>query len=129
MGCSLEHAVNCPAREAPHLSYLHVLLDQANTPRRLVVADNDSGVRSSAYPCSTLLGEMRRWVLRDRLSLPLPRVENQSRRWGACFTRAPRGEEFHLYSLQVIKDLFGLSPSSLALRHFEGTDHSTARHR
>src|SRR5712691_6411868 len=73
------------------------------------------------------LGGIRCWVHRDRLSLPLHRVENQSRRWGAYFTRASRGEELHLYNLQVIKDLFGLSPSSLALRHFEGTDHSMAR--
>src|SRR5713101_9122684 len=40
--------------------------------------------------------------------------------WGARITRASRGEEFHLYSLQVIKDLSSLSPSSLVSPPFRG---------
>src|SRR5262249_53486634 len=44
---------------------------QANNLRRLVIPNDDSGVSSSAYPCSTLLGGMRSEILRDRLSLPL----------------------------------------------------------
>jgi hypothetical protein len=57
-----------------------------------------------------------KWVLRDRLSLPLRRFADQSPQWGGCLARASRGEEFHLYSLQVIKDLSGLDPSSLTTR-------------
>ncbi len=125
----LEHAVSCPAGESV-LSHVSVsLLDPADNLRRLVVANDDSGVSSSAYSSSTLLGGVRREILRDRLSLPLHQFADQSPRWGGCFTRASRGEEFHLYRFQVIKDLLGLSPSSLAFGHFEGTDHRTARHR
>jgi hypothetical protein len=89
------------------------ILDQAHNPRRLVAHHDDSNVSSSAYPYSTLLGGIRCWVHRDRHSLPLHRLESQSPRWGACLTRASRGEELHLYDTQVIKDLFDLSPSSL----------------
>ena len=89
------------------------VLDQADNPRRLVPHHDDSSVSSSAYPYSTLLGGIRCWVHRDRHSLPLHHIESQSRRWGACVTRASRGEELHLYDTQVIKDLFDLSPSSL----------------
>ena len=88
-------------------------LDQADNPRRLVSHNDDSGMSSSAYPYSTLLGGIRCWVHRDRHSLPLHSLEGQSPPWGACLTRASRGEEFHLYDTQVIKDLVDLSPSSL----------------
>jgi hypothetical protein len=97
--------------------------------RWLVIPNDDSSVSSSAYPYAPLLGGIRREILRDRLSLPLHQVEGQAPRWGGCVTRASRGEELHLYTVQVIKDLFGLSPSSLALRHFEGTDRTTARYK
>jgi hypothetical protein len=128
MGCSLVQAVNCPAGESCLSRVSMSVLDQANNLRRLVVPNDDSGVSSSAYPpYAALLGGIRREILRDRLSLPLHQFESQSPRWGVCFTRASRGEELHLYSVQVIKDLFGLSPSSLACHHFEGTDRSTAR--
>ena len=110
----LEHAVSCLAGESV-LSHVSVsLLDPADNLRRLVVANDDSGVSSSAYPYATLLGGMRKEILRDRLSLSLHQVESQSPRWRACITRASRGEELHLYTVQVIKDLFSLSPSSLA---------------
>ena len=89
------------------------VLDQADNLRRLVLPDDDSAVSSFAYPCSTLLDGIRCWVHRDRRSLPLHSFESQSPPWGACFTRASRGEELHLYDAQVIKDLFDLSPSSL----------------
>jgi hypothetical protein len=78
------------------------LLDQADNLRRLVVPNDDSGVSSSAYPDSTLLGGIRREILRDRLSLPLHQFESQSPQWGGCLTRASRGEELHLYHIQVI---------------------------
>ena len=92
------------------------ILDQADNPRRLVAHYDDSGVSSSAYPYSTLLGGIRCWVHRDRRSLPLHPFESQSPWWGACVTRASRGEELHLYDTQVIKDLFDLSPPSLTRR-------------
>ena len=88
--------------------------------RWLVVPDDDSGVSSFAYPYTTLLGGMRREVLRDRLSLPLHQFESQSPQWGACITRASRGEELHLYKVQVIKDVIHLRPSSLAFPPFRG---------
>jgi len=47
------------------------VLDQANNPRRLVNADDDEGVSLSAYPYSTPLGGVLRWVRSDRLSFPL----------------------------------------------------------
>ena len=98
------------------------ILDQADNPRRLVAHDDDSDVSSCAYPCATVLGGIRGWVPRDRLSLPLHGVESQSQPWGTCIILASRGEELHLYTTQVIKDLSGPSPSSL-------TDHVISRER
>ena len=89
------------------------LLDQANNPRRLVAHDDASVVHSCTYPCATLLGGIRWWIQRDRLSHPLHSLEGQSRPWGVCITPASGGEALHLYSSQVIKDLHGLDPSSL----------------
>lgn len=98
------------------------ILDQANIPRRLVSHDDDSDVSSCAYPCATVLGGIRGWAQRDRLSFPLHGVESQSQPWGPCIILASRREEFHLYRTQVIKDLSGPSPSSL-------TDHVISRER
>src|SRR4029453_8157146 len=89
------------------------LLDKANNPRRLVAHDDDSVVHSCTYPCATLLGGIPWWIQRDRLSHPLHSFEGQSRPWGVCITPASGGEELHLYSSQVIKDLGGPDPSSL----------------
>jgi hypothetical protein len=89
------------------------LLDQANNPRRLVAHDDDSVVHSCTYPCATLLGGIPWWIQSDRLSHPLHSLEGQSRLWGVCITPASGGEELHLYSSQVIKDLGGPDPSSL----------------
>ena len=89
------------------------LLDQANNPRRLVAHDDDSVVHACTYPCATLLGGIPWWIQRDRLSHPLHNLEGQSRPWGVCLTPASGGEELHLYSSQVIKDLNGLDPSPL----------------
>jgi len=89
------------------------LLDQANNPRKLVAHDDASVVHSCTYPCATLLGGIPWWIQRDRLSHPLHSLEGQSRPWGVCITPASGGEELHLYSSQVIKDLHGLDPSSL----------------
>ncbi len=104
-----------PLRDSPS-GFPLSLLDQADNPRRLVPHDDDSGVSSSAYPYSTLLDGIRCWVHRDRRSLPLHSIEGQSPPWGACVTRASRGEKLHLYDPQVIKDLFDLSPPSLTRR-------------
>ena len=74
VGCNLEHAVSCPAGERFCSPVSVSVLDQANNLRRLVIPNDDSGVSSSAYPYATLLGGMRREILRDRLSLPHHRL-------------------------------------------------------
>ena len=81
------------------------VLDQADNPRRLVAHDDDSVVRSCAYPYATVLGGMPWRVQGNRLLRPLHKIESQSRSWGVCITSASGGEELHLYSTQVIKDL------------------------
>src|SRR5262249_17399522 len=98
------------------------LVGHATNPRRLVVHHDDSGVRSCAYPCTTLLGGMGWWMQHDRLSRPLHSVEGQSQPWGVCIILASRREESHLYSCQVIKDLAVSTPHPWLQRHFEGTD-------
>jgi hypothetical protein len=103
------------------------VLDQANNPRRLVTHDDDSVVSSSAYPYATVLGGMPWRVQGDRLLRPLHKIESQSHSWGVCFTSASEGEELHLYSTQVIKDLSSLDPSSLASLPFRGNG-SQLRH-
>ena len=96
------------------------VLDQADNPRRLVTHDDDSVVSSCAYPYATVLGGMPWRVQGDRLLRPLHKIESQSRSWGVCITSASGGEELHLYSTQVIKDLSSLAPSSLASLPFRG---------
>lgn len=107
----------CPA-------FPHALLGQADNPRRLVVHHDDSGVRSCAYPYTTLLGGIPWWIQGDRLSRPLHNVEGQSQPWGVCIILASRREELHLYRLQVIKDLMVSTPHPWLRGHFEGTDRS-----
>ena len=94
--------------------------------RGLGLPNDDSGVSSFAYPFATLLGGIRGWILRDRLSFPLHRFADQSPQWGTCFTRASRGEELHLYNIQVIKDLSIFAPHPWCRHHFEGTDRRMA---
>ena len=96
------------------------VLDQADNPRRLVAHDDDSVVRSCAYPYATVLSGMPWRVQGNRLLRPLHKMESQSRSWGVCITSASGGEELHLYSTQVIKDLSSLDPSSLAHVPFRG---------
>jgi len=96
------------------------VLDQADNPRRLVAHDDDSVVRSCAYPYATVLSGMPWRVQGNRLLRPLHKMESQSRSWGVCITSASGGEELHLYSTQVIKDLSSLAPSSLASLPFRG---------
>src|SRR5262245_64353895 len=62
-----------------------------------------------------------------RLLRPLHKIESQSHSWGVCITSASGGEELHLYSTQVIKDLSSLDPSSLASLPFRGNG-SQLRH-
>ena len=96
------------------------VLDQADNPRRLVAHDDDSVVRSCAYPYATVLSGMPWRVQGNRLLRPLHKMESQSRSWGVCITSASGGEELHLSSTQVIKDLSSLDPSSLASLPFRG---------
>ena len=70
MGCSLEHAITVQPERLPSRVSMSIL-DQADNLRRIAIPNDDSAVNSSAYPCSTLLGGMRREILRDRLSFPL----------------------------------------------------------
>jgi len=112
-GCNLAQGSSWPAGEGMSLRDSMSGLDQAHNPRRLVALDDDSGVSSSAYPCSTVLDGIRGWAPRDRRSFPLHSFESQSPPWGTCFTRASRGEELHLYDLPVVKDLIDLRPSAL----------------
>ena len=103
------------------------VLDHADNPRRLVTHDDDSVVSSCAYPYATVLGGMPWRVQGDRLLRPLHKIDSQSRSWGVCITPASGGEELHLYSTQVIKDLSSLDPSSLASLPFRGNG-SQLRH-
>jgi hypothetical protein len=96
------------------------VLDQADNPRRLVAHDDDSIVSSCAYPYATVLGGMPWRVQGNRLLRPLHKIDSQSHSWGVCITPASGGEELHLYSTQVIKDLSSLDPSSLASLPFRG---------
>ena len=96
------------------------VLDQADNPRRLISHDDDSAVSSYAYPYATVLGGMPWRVQGDRLLRPLHKIDSQSHSWGVCITPASGGEELHLYSTQVIKDLSSLDPSSLASLPFRG---------
>jgi hypothetical protein len=96
------------------------VLDQADTPRRLVAHHDGSVAHSCTSPSATVLGGMPWWIQGDRLSGPLHRVEGQALPWGMCITPASGGEELHLYTPQVIKDRYGLNPSSLAVRPFRG---------
>jgi hypothetical protein len=70
LGCNLEHAISVQPERLPSRVSMSIL-DQADNLRRLAIPNDDSAVSSSAYPCSTLLGGMRREILRDRLSFPL----------------------------------------------------------
>src|SRR5436305_11574661 len=63
----------------------------------------------------------------ERLLRPLHKIDSQSHSWGVCITPASGGEELHLYSTQVIKDLSSLDPSSLASLPFRGNG-SQLRH-
>ena len=81
------------------------VLAQANNPRRLVPPHDASAVRACPYPYATVLGGIRWWVPRHRLSRPLHSFEGQSPPWGVCITPASRGEALPLYRTQVIADL------------------------
>ena len=117
LGCHLDHESMCPA-------FPQALLGQADNPRRLVVHHDDSGGRSCAYPHTTLLGGIPWWIQGERLSRPLHSVDGQSQPWGVCIILASRSEAWHLYRLQVIKDLAVSTPHPWLRGHFEGTDRS-----
>ena len=81
-----------------------------------------SDVSSIAYPAVTVLDGIRSWVLRDRLLFPLHRIRGSVAAVWNMLHPCIRGQEFHLHENQVIKDLFGLCPSSLTLQSFRGND-------
>src|SRR5262245_17784245 len=103
------------------------LLDQADNLRRLVLPNDDSGVSSSAYPYSTLLGGIHRKILRDRLSFPLHGLR-------VSRYRGERASPLHQEERNYTSTTSKLSKTSLVsvphpwyLHHFEGTDRSMAR--
>ncbi len=96
------------------------LVDHADNPRRLAPHADDADVRACAYPYATVLDGMRWRVQRARLSFPLHGVEDPSRPWRPCVPPASGGEAWPLYGTQVIQDLVGPCPSSLAHAPFRG---------
>jgi hypothetical protein len=119
-GCTLEHALPVQPKRRNSSSVSRSVLDQAHNLRRLVLPNDDSRVSSSCLP---LLHSARREVQEGSAGPPFPpasRIEGQSLPWGECVTPASGGEEVHLYTIQVIKDLFSLSPSSLMSPPFRG---------
>jgi hypothetical protein len=100
LGCNLEHAISVQPERLPSRVSMSVLA-QADNLRRLVLPNDDSGVSSFAYP---LHNSARRDAQGDSAGPPFPpasRIEGQSLPWGTCLTRASRGEELHLYNIQV----------------------------
>jgi hypothetical protein len=98
------------------------ILDQADNPRRLVAPDDDSDVSLIAYPYATLLDGIPRWVRSYRLSFPLQGLRI-SRYPGESASPLHLGDRnFTCTRNQVIKDLIGLSPSSLTSQSFRGND-------
>jgi hypothetical protein len=129
VGCTLEHAISCPAGES-ELSHVSMsILDQANNPRRLVVPDDDSAVSSSACPYPTLLGGMRGWVSRDRLLFPLHGLRVSRYRGEPASLLHQEERNYTSTTLKLSKTLAVLAPHPWCCHHFEGTDRSTARYK
>ena len=129
MGCSPEHAVSVrPERRiSSHVSMS--LLDQADNLRRLVIPNDDSSVSSSAYPYSILLGGIRKEILRDRLSLPLPGLRI-SRYRGEWTSPLHRGERNYTSTASKLSKTSSVSvPHPWCRHHFEGTDRRMARYK
>jgi hypothetical protein len=126
-GCSLEHALPVqPPRRASSFVSLS-LLDQADNLRRLVLPNDDSRVSSFAYPFSTLLGGIRREILRDRLSFPLHGLR-VSRYRGERASPVHQGERNSTSTTSKLSKTFSVFvPHPWCCHHFEGTDRSTAR--
>jgi hypothetical protein len=104
-------------------------LDQANNPRRPVLPDEDSNVSSSACPTSTLLGGMRGWVPRDRLSLPLHGLRVRRYRGEGASRLHQEGRNYTYTALKLSKTLTASVPHPWCRHHFEGTDRRTARYK
>jgi hypothetical protein len=95
--------------------------------RRLVLPNDDSRVSSSAYPDSTLLGGIRREILRDRLSFPLHGLR-VSRYRGERASPLHRGERNYTSTISKLsKTSLVFVPHPWCRHHFEGTDRSTPR--
>ena len=78
-------------------------LDQADNPRRLVPGYDDSDVSSIASPSATVLDRIPCWVQSYCLLFPLHRLEDQSRRWGRCFTLASGGRNCTCTKIKLSK--------------------------
>ena len=102
------------------------VLDQADSPRRLVSNHDDSDIALHVVPihaplCSTgFPGELRVTAFHPRFT----QLIVSRRRWGMCITPASGGEELHLYHPQVIKDLAVSTSHPWLIGHFERTDRS-----
>jgi hypothetical protein len=87
------------------------ILDQAITPRRPVQRNDDSAV--SSLSLSMLISARRDSPLESTLPpfIPALRIDGQSLPQGKRITSASEGQESHLHTNQVIKDLYrSLSP-------------------
>ena len=87
------------------------ILDQAITPRRPVQRDDDSAM--SSLSLLVLNSARRDSPLESTLPpfIPALRIDGQSLPQGKCITSASEGQELHLHTNQVIKDLHrSLSP-------------------
>jgi hypothetical protein len=119
----------CPARERFCSPVSLSVLDQADNLRRLVVPDDDSRVSSIASPDSTLLGGIRREILRDRLSFPLHGLR-VSRYRGERASPLHRGERNYTSTTSKLSKTSSVFvPHPWCRHHFEGTDRTTARYR
>lgn len=97
------------ARSSNRAAILHVHLDQANNPRRLVYRYDDSDVSSIAYPYSAQLDGVPGWVPSYRLSFPLHGLMISRYRGESASPQHPGDRNCTYTENQVIKDL-RLSP-------------------
>jgi hypothetical protein len=78
-------------------------LDQANNPRRLVHLDDDSAVSWCAYPYSTVLGGVARWVRGYRLSFPLHGLMGSRYRGESASLKHQEGKNFTCTEIKLSK--------------------------
>jgi hypothetical protein len=96
-GVYLGQLQTCPA-------LILAFLAQANNPRRLAHAHDDSVMGSYAYPYATLLDGIPGRIPSNHLLSPLGGLMVSRYRRGYAFTSTPEGQELHLHGDTVIKD-------------------------